>query len=175
MVVLYAEDSEDDAFLMQRAFVKAKFPGRLVVVANGLEAVAYLAGDGRYIDRAVHPSPAFILLDIKMPHMTGLEVLQWIRARDRFGPTPVVVLTSSSQPLDIDAAYAHGADGYLVKPSNLDTFADLVSDLTAACGQPRPPQGELKVRGCVPPPLQVLRSQPDSCSGTRSSISNPSH
>jgi two-component system response regulator len=152
IVVLYAEDSDDDAFLMRRAFAQAKFPGRLVVVGNGLEALAYLVGEGRYANRAEHPLPAFILLDIKMPHMSGLEVLQWIRARNKFGPMPVVVLTSSSQPLDIAAAYAHGADGYLVKPSNLDIFADLVADLTAACGQPRPPQGNLKVRGCVPAP-----------------------
>ncbi len=147
IVVLYAEDSEDDAFLMRRAFTKAKFSGTLTVAANGLEALNYLGGTGEYANRKEHPLPSLIMLDVKMPHLSGFEVLRWIRARNEFSATPVVMLTSSSQPVDIATAYEDGADGYLVKPSSLDVFADFVADLIAACGHPRPAQGGLKVRG----------------------------
>jgi len=156
MVVLYAEDSDDDAFLMRRAFAKAKFSGTLTVVANGLEALSYLLGEGRYINRKKHPLPSLILLDVKMPHMNGLEVLRWIGERGAFRTTPVVMLTSSSQPLDIASAYENGADGYLIKPSSLDAFADLVADLIAACGQPRPAPGALTLRGSARLPAAPL-------------------
>jgi CheY-like chemotaxis protein len=151
-VVLYAEDSDDDAFLMQRAFAKAKFPAILTVVPNGLEALNYLAGQGDYADRRAHPSPCLVLLDIKMPHRNGLEVLQWIRARPEFSTIPVVMLTSSSQPPDITRAYHAGADCYVVKPTSLDTFGEFVSDLRPLCAGARTSAGWLKVRGCVPPP-----------------------
>ncbi len=149
IVVLYAEDSEDDAFLMRRAFTKAKFRGMLTVAANGLEALNYLVGNGQYADRKEHPLPSLILLDVKLPHMSGFEVLRWIRARNAFKITPVVMLTSSSQLVDVATAYENGADGYLVKPSSLDVFAELVADLIAAGGQPRPAQGGLKLNGSV--------------------------
>lgn len=160
LVVLYAEDSDDDAFLMRRAFAKAKFPGSLVVVSHGLEATRYLAGEGPYSDRAQHPLPRLILLDIKMPHMSGLEVLQWIRRRDEFRDTPVLMLTSSSQEADITTAYASGADCYLVKPANLDTFRDLVEDILHLCSVPGRAVSPSQVRGCALPPAARSVSLP---------------
>lgn len=151
LVVLYAEDSEDDAFLMRRAFTKAKFPGSLVVATDGAEARRYLAGEGKYADRAQHPRPCLILLDIKMPHLNGLEVLAWIRGQAEWKDVPVLMLTSSSQEKDLTSAYGTGADSYLLKPTSLDTFRELVEDVMAICTAPERAPGRLKVRGSIPP------------------------
>ena len=78
-VVLYAEDDENDAFLLANAFKRVGIPHRLVVVDDGRAAIDYLAGEGEYADRAQHPLPRLVLLDLKMPAVTGLEVLQWIK------------------------------------------------------------------------------------------------
>ncbi|MES2692927.1 MAG: response regulator [Verrucomicrobiota bacterium] len=148
-IVLYAEDSEDDAFLMQRAFTKLKFPGKLVVVTHGLEARHYLEGTGSYADRQRHPLPRVLLLDIKMPHLSGLDVLKWVRSNSAFRDLPVFMLTSSSQPADVATAYENGANSYLVKPSNLGDFTNLVEDLAAACRADRTTSLPT-VRGAIP-------------------------
>jgi CheY-like chemotaxis protein len=157
-VVLYAEDSDDDAFLMQRAFTKLKFSGSLVVVRDGAEAIDYLGGEGRYADRNQHPLPCLILLDIKMPQLGGIDVLKWVRERDSFRDVPVLMLTSSSQETDIRAAYGLGADCYLVKPANLNRFAELVEDVTAICSLTTRPAGGFRVRGAVPAPDAAVSS-----------------
>ena len=153
--VLYAEDSDDDAFLMKRAFTKMKFPGSLVVVPHGLEATTYLAGEGEYANRERHPLPRLILLAIKLPHLGGLQVLQWIRKRPEFQDTPVVMLTSSSQDTDVTTAYASGADGYLVKPASLDTFRALVEDLATVCSDSKRGRRRLPLRSSLPEPTPV--------------------
>lgn len=150
-VVLYAEDSDDDAFLMRRAFAKLKFPGRLVIVPDGMEAKLYMEGAGPYADRERHPLPQIILLDVKMPRLSGLELLQWLRTQEEFRPLPVFMLTSSSQPSDIAAAYEHGANSYLVKPTNLNDFSSLVDGLAALCG-PGPKSPLATIPGALPRP-----------------------
>ena len=156
-VVLYAEDSEDDAFLMQRAFNKLNFPGTLVVVPNGLEAQRYLEGANNYADRQLHPLPKIILLDVKMPHLGGLDVLKWLRAQNEFQHVPVFMFSTSSQPADIVTAYQYGANSYLVKPSNLGDFSALVEDLAAVCGRDRTPDNApptiIKIRGAITRPV----------------------
>jgi len=151
-VILYAEDSEDDAFLMKRAFARVGFPGRLVVVPHGLEATRYLSGEGRYADRVAYPFPQLILLDIKMPHLNGLDVLHWLRSRNAFDDKPVLMLTSSSQESDVRAAYAAGADSYLVKPANLDLFRELVEDLALLCALKTRPLARFPLRGAIVAP-----------------------
>jgi len=147
MVVLYAEDSDDDAFLMKRTFKKVQFPGSLVVVPDGDEAVNYLAGQGQYADRSPNPQPSLILLDVKMPNRDGLAVLTWIRNSVISSNIPVIMLTSSSQQIDVSTAYETGADCYLVKPANLDRFRDLVEDLMKVCWpEPAQPQCLFEVR-----------------------------
>jgi|GEM_PF-370411 len=151
-LILYAEDSDDDAFLMKRAFAKANFPGTLVVVPHGVSAMGYLVGEGSYANRTEYPLPRLILLDIKMPHMGGLDVLKWIRSSEKWDETPVIMLTSSSQPSDVETAYKNGANCYLVKPTNLDAFRELVEGLIKLCALERYPMGILSLRGAVPPP-----------------------
>ena len=152
LVVLYAEDSVDDAYFMQRAFAKANFPKSLVVVADGLEATRYLGGNGAYANRSEHPMPGLILLDIKMPNVGGLAVLEWIRRHEEWNDTPVLMLTSSTQQRDAEFAYKNGADGYLVKPATADAFRDLVVDLIGLCAKPGRPSVAVDVRGVLRKP-----------------------
>src|SRR5579883_202266 len=121
--VLVAEDSSDDYILFQRALAKANFMSPLQRVENGDEAIAYLAGEGKFSDRVQFPLPALMLLDLKMPKRGGFEVLEWARQHPVYRKLPVVVLTSSSQYEDVDRAYSLGANSYLVKPGD---FNDLI-------------------------------------------------
>jgi len=111
------------------------------------EAVNYLAGQGQYADRSPNPQPSLILLDVKMPNRDGLAVLTWIRNSVISSNIPVIMLTSSSQQIDVSTAYETGADCYLVKPANLDRFRDLVEDLMKVCWpEPAQPQCLFEVR-----------------------------
>lgn len=137
--VLYAEDDENDAYFMRRAFAKAGLPHSLHHVEDGQSAMDYLAGHGRYADRARHPLPALVLLDVKLPFLTGLDVLRWMRARREFDELPVVMITSSNQDRDLQEAYATGANGYLLKPSNADDLIPALRSLIARCDETREP------------------------------------
>jgi len=128
-VVLLVEDNPDDAFLIKRAFKKAKLANPLFVVEDGEEAVAYLAGEGRFSDREAYPFPMLMLLDLKLPKMSGFEVLQWRMEHPETKRLPVVVLTSSNQTPDIARAYDLGASSYLVKPVSFDGLMDMVKVL----------------------------------------------
>jgi CheY-like chemotaxis protein len=129
--VLIAEDSDDDLYLMRRAFSRAALPNSLIAVRDGVEAIAYLNGEGPYADRAAHPLPALILLDIKMPRSSGLEVLEWIRDQADLKKIPVLILSSSNQARDKEAAKKLGADGYFVKPTSFDELVALVKRLNS--------------------------------------------
>src|SRR5687767_8704792 len=107
--ILLVEDDPNDAFLIQRAFRHANDANLIQHTANGEEAVAYLTGQGKYHDRASHPLPILILLDLKMPRMSGFEVLEWLRKQSEFSALPVIVLTASAQTRDIELAYKLGA------------------------------------------------------------------
>ncbi len=99
------------------------------VVNDGLEALEYLGGKGRFSDRESFPIPYLIFLDLKLPEMPGLDVLQWVRERPEFNSTIILVLTSSSDPRDIDAAYQLRTSAYLVKPSGLDGLTKLAASV----------------------------------------------
>ncbi len=122
--ILYAEDDENDVFLMERAFRKADFPG-LRIVPNGQQAVDYLNGAAPYEDRAKHPAPSLVLLDINMPRLSGLEALAWIRAQAGYRTLPIVMFTSSTQEKDFRTAYSAGATAYVVKPSNAASLVEI--------------------------------------------------
>jgi CheY-like chemotaxis protein len=124
-VILLVEDREDDVFLVRKAFEKAYIINPLQVVRDGHEAVAYLKGEGSYANRIEYPLPSLVLLDLKLPGMDGFEVLQWIRQEPSLRSLPVVVLTSSDQIRDVNAAYQLGANSFLVKPLDFQNFIDL--------------------------------------------------
>lgn len=124
--ILLVEDDAADARLLKRAFDKAQVSTPMVRLTNGDDAVAYLAGEQPFVNRIENPLPALVILDIKLPRRSGLEVLQWIRSTDtELHRVPVVILSSSRQPSDINRAYDLGANSYLSKPESSDALLDL--------------------------------------------------
>ena len=124
--VLLVEDNPNDVLLIRRAFNKAAVPNPLNVVGDGEKAIDYLAGAGQYADRSTYPLPLFILLDLKLPRKSGHEVVDWLRAQPVLRRIPVIVLTSSSIPADLERSYDAGVNSYLVKPVDFDELRGLV-------------------------------------------------
>jgi CheY-like chemotaxis protein len=124
--ILLVEDESSDAALLLRGFEKAKVLNPIIHLTNGDEALGYLAGVRQYADRRKYPLPALILLDLKLPGMTGIQLLQWMRVQGEIKRIPVVVLTSNDDPDTINAAYDLGANSYLVKPGNNAEIARMV-------------------------------------------------
>jgi CheY-like chemotaxis protein len=127
--ILYAEDEENDAYFLRRAFDRAGVEHPLVVVRDGQEAIEYCTGSGRFADRAEHPLPCLVLLDLNMPRKSGMEVLEWIRRQPAVSTMPAIILTSSLQDDDIHRAYSNGANAYLVKPNKADELTDMVKSI----------------------------------------------
>lgn len=129
-VILFAENEPDDVLLTQQALIAAGADVRLVSVANGDEALRYLKGEGRYADRDAFPQPCLLLLDLKMPRLTGLGVLQWLHEHpDIQGNLPVVILSSWDEPADVQAATAMGAAAYRLKPNHFDELVALMREV----------------------------------------------
>jgi CheY-like chemotaxis protein len=127
--VLLVEDNPDDVLLTNRAFKRANLINPIQVVDDGDRAVAYLSGAPPFDDRGRFPLPVLILLDLKLPRRSGLEVLKWLRAVPGLRRLPVVVLTSSADSGDVNNAYDMGANSYLVKPVGFDALFDMVKVL----------------------------------------------
>ena len=125
-LVLVAEDNPDDALLLRRALEKAGIRARLKIVADGEEMLLYLQGRGAYANRASNPMPSLIILDLKMPRKSGLEVLEWIGNNMHLSVVPTIVLSASNLEADVRAAYNLGANTYFVKPT---TFEELVETM----------------------------------------------
>jgi CheY-like chemotaxis protein len=125
--ILLVEDDPNDALLLERAFRKAGLLYPLSIVSDGDQAVDFLQGTGKYRDRIKYPLPNLMLLDLKLPRRSGHEVLKWLRSRPGLKRLPVIVLTSSSEPRDIVAAYDEGTNSYLVKPLNAELLSQMVS------------------------------------------------
>jgi CheY-like chemotaxis protein len=124
-VILQVEDREEDVFLLKYALQRAEISNPVQVAADGREAVEYLAGEGKFADRTKFPLPALVLLDLKLPHLMGLEVLQWIRQQPALKPLIVIILSSSIHGEDVRRAYELGANAFLVKPSDTNVLADI--------------------------------------------------
>jgi CheY-like chemotaxis protein len=128
--ILLIEDSEDDAALMQRALRKSSITDCVHIAKSGKEAIEYLKGVGPFSNRQEFPLPQLILLDLQMPEMHGLKVLEWIRAQPEFRSTVVIVLSSSRLPGDVQLAYRLGSNSYLVKPPTLDMLYQTVAAIS---------------------------------------------
>jgi two-component system response regulator len=128
-VILLAEDNPDDVKLTMRALKKANVLNEVVVAQDGTEALDYLFGTGKYAGRDVNQKPQVVLLDLKMPKVDGLEVLQRIRADERTRLLPVVVLTTSSEDKDRVSSYKLGANSYVRKPVDFNQFTEAVRQL----------------------------------------------
>jgi two-component system, response regulator len=127
--ILLVEDNEDDEELTTRALRQAKVANDIVVARDGREALDVLFCEGPHARRDPTQMPALILLDLKLPKLSGLEVLQKIRADERTRLIPTVVLTSSSEDEDMLRSYQHGANSYVRKPVEFKSFASAVSQL----------------------------------------------
>jgi CheY-like chemotaxis protein len=127
--ILLVEDDPTDVLLLRRAFERVEVKNPLEVVEDGDEAVAYLSGLGAYADRARHPLPSLVLLDIRLPRRSGLEVLRWMRQQPELRRLAAVMLTSSAEPADIARAYDAGANGYHVKARGFQELLELVEAL----------------------------------------------
>jgi two-component system response regulator len=138
--ILLVEDSAADAEMTIDALREAKLANPIVHVEDGVEALDYLFARGAFAGRQ-NGIPAVVLLDIKMPRLDGLEVLRQIRSSEKFGHTPVVILSSSREETDLARSWDLGVNAYVVKPVNAQQFFDAVQMLGqfwAVMNEPRP-------------------------------------
>jgi two-component system response regulator len=120
--ILLVEDNASDVALIQRSLDKSRISNPMVVATDGQAALDYLFGTGEYVGRDGNEAPTLILLDLKLPKVDGLTVLQRVRSDARTRRTPVVILTSSTQEEDLAMGYDRGVNSYLRKPVHFDQF-----------------------------------------------------
>jgi two-component system response regulator len=120
--ILLVEDNPDDVELTRIAFTQAKIANKLVVARDGAEALDYLFARGAHADRDPTHLPSIVLLDLNLPKVDGREVLQAIRGNELTRSVPVVVLTTSIEPFDVEASYALGVNSYIQKPVDFEHF-----------------------------------------------------
>jgi two-component system response regulator len=130
-LVLLVEDNEDDVTLTQIAFKKGQLGGKLEVAVDGREALDFLFYQGKYKNRTPIENPAFVLLDLKLPLISGLEVLKEIRSEKRTGQIPVVILTSSIEEKDRTDSHRLGANDFIVKPTGYSHFIEIIQQVKA--------------------------------------------
>jgi two-component system, response regulator len=127
--ILIVEDNPNDAELTLRALRKQNLANNVVHLPDGAEALDFLFAKGAYSDRQINNVPKVILLDLKMPKVDGLELLEKIKSEPITKAIPVVILTSSAEDPDIKRAYELGANSYIVKPVEFNKFSKTVADL----------------------------------------------
>ncbi len=127
--LLLVEDNDDDVFAMRRALEKGRVMNPLQVVTDGKQAVEYLGGAGIYANRDQFPLPSLIFLDLKLPYVSGFEILEWIHTQPQLASVVVVVLTGSAETRDQEKAYRLGARSYLVKPPKAEVLNAILASL----------------------------------------------
>lgn len=127
--ILLVEDNPDDVELTLRALKRHNLTNNVHVVKDGVEALEYIFANGAYSHRKIEDRPKVILLDLKLPKVDGLEVLRQIKSSDKTKMVPVVVLTSSKEERDLVESYRLGANSYIAKPVDFESFVKAVSEL----------------------------------------------
>lgn len=127
--ILLVEDNPRDAELIVRALKKKHLANNLHIVEDGVEALDFLFARGRYDGRRREDMPKVILLDLKLPRVSGLEVLQTLKSDGRMRAIPVVIVTSSAEDPDVETAYKLGANSYVIKPVQFEMFIEAMSRL----------------------------------------------
>jgi len=127
--ILHIEDDINDALLFKHACERAGMNINLQSVGDGEEAMAYLKGDDKFVNRDEHPFPNLVLLDLKLPRLNGFEVLAWLRQESRLRRLPLIVLTSSKHDADLKRAYDLGANSFLVKPVAFESLVKLAEGI----------------------------------------------
>ena len=128
--ILIAEDDANDAEMVRLALVKAGISNPAHLVTDGSDVIAYLKAEGPYSDREQFPFPRLLLLDLKMPGMDGLQVLEWLDSHPECSIIPTIIMSASSIDTDVKRAYQLGASSYFVKPLR---FEDLVRMFRLVC------------------------------------------
>jgi CheY-like chemotaxis protein len=132
---LLVEDEADQALLLVRAFHKADVFAPLPLMKSGEEAIRYLSGAAPFQNRSRFPLPTLVLLDVNLPGISGLDVLDWIKGEPSLRTLRVVMLSSSSDPVTVNRAYAAGADAFLTKPTSFGALVALVEGLQEHSGR----------------------------------------
>lgn len=127
--ILLVEDNKDDVELTLMAFSQARITNPVIIAKDGVEALEYLFGEGSYVDRDTRERPVVILLDLKLPRISGLQVLERLREDRRTKTIPVVVLTTSTDQADMLKAGDLHANSYIRKPVKFETFVDAARQL----------------------------------------------
>ena len=139
--ILLVENDPDDVFFFRQALREANLNVRMWVACNGQEAIDYLDRQSAFAELTGNSCPSLVLLDLRIPNKNGFEVLSWARQQPELERLVVVMLTSSTQPADIDRAYYLGANEYLVKPADFNSMVDLVKSIHSFwLGSSRPAQ-----------------------------------
>ncbi len=128
-VILLVEDNPRDELLALRAFKKSRIANEVVVARDGVEALDYLFATGEHVGRDMRELPQIMLLDLKLPRVDGLQVLQTVRANEQTRFLPVVILTSSDEQRDLVESYRLGVNSYVRKPVDFSRFAEAVDHL----------------------------------------------
>ncbi len=136
--ILFVEDNPHDVVLTLRALRRCGLEDRVRVVNDGKEAVDYVFRTGRYRERPLQDAPRLMLLDLKLPKMTGLQVLQWIRADPETQSMPVIILTTFEDDRDVVEIFRLGVTGYLVKPIDVMKFYDIAKGILVGLRAPEP-------------------------------------
>ena len=127
--ILLVEDDPSDVALALHAFKKHNLANHIQVLRDGVEALEFLFGTGAYAQRDITNGPRVVLLDLKLPRVSGLEVLRQLKAHPEFSRVPVVVLTTSREDADVAAAYALGVNSYIVKPVEFEKFIEVAAQI----------------------------------------------
>ncbi len=127
--ILVAEDEVGDMLLLRRAFEKAGVSAPVHIARNGQEVIDYLCGTPPFSDPVTHPLPSLLLLDLRLPVISGFDLIKWLRTEPRLRYMIIVVFSSSQDPDDINCAYELGANSYIIKPREPDELVMIIKQL----------------------------------------------